>query len=93
VCLTQLIRLLVVKLTHSGSNPRFDVCIIFTTNYCFSGRGHPVDSETLLVTDFVNIKIKSAQFFRCNHKGKVYVCVHRDKYSYIYKYLYLYYVS
>jgi hypothetical protein len=34
----------------------------------------PVDSEVLLVTDFVNLKIKSAQSFRGAHKGRV--CVH-----------------
>jgi hypothetical protein len=33
-----------------------------------------VDSETLSVTDFVNLKIKPAQFFRCAHRGRV--CLH-----------------
>jgi hypothetical protein len=32
----------------------------------------PVDNETLLVTDFMNLKIKPTQFFRCAHKGKMY---------------------
>jgi hypothetical protein len=31
----------------------------------------PIDSKTLLVTDFVNLKIKSAQSFRCDYKSKV----------------------
>jgi hypothetical protein len=31
----------------------------------------PVDSETLLVTDFVNLKIKSAQSFRGAHRDRV----------------------
>jgi hypothetical protein len=31
----------------------------------------PVNSETLLVTDFVNLKIKPAQSFGCAHKGRV----------------------
>jgi hypothetical protein len=31
----------------------------------------PVDSETLLVTDFVNLKIKSAQSFRGAHRGRM----------------------
>jgi hypothetical protein len=35
----------------------------------------PVDNESLLVTDFVNLKIKSAQFFRCTHRGRVCVRV------------------
>jgi hypothetical protein len=34
----------------------------------------PVDSDTLLVTDFMNLKIKPAQFFRNTHKNKV--CMH-----------------
>jgi hypothetical protein len=41
VGLTQLVRFLVVKLTHPGSNPRFDMGIAFTTNYSFSGRRRP----------------------------------------------------
>jgi hypothetical protein len=35
----------------------------------------PVDSEVLLVTDFVNLKIKPAQFFRCAHRGRVCVLI------------------
>jgi hypothetical protein len=31
----------------------------------------PVDSDALLMTDFVNLKIKSAQSFRCAYKSKV----------------------
>jgi hypothetical protein len=31
----------------------------------------PVNSETLLVTNFVNLKIKPAQSFECAHKGRV----------------------
>jgi hypothetical protein len=34
----------------------------------------PIDSEALLVTDFMNLKIKPAQSFRCAHRGRV--CVH-----------------
>jgi hypothetical protein len=37
--------------------------------------GDPVDSDTLLVTDFVNLKIKSAQSFRDAHRGKMCVRV------------------
>jgi hypothetical protein len=37
--------------------------------------GIPVDTEALLVTDFVNLKIKPAQYFRCAHRGRVYMCV------------------
>jgi hypothetical protein len=50
-----------------------------------------VDSETLLVTNFMNLKIKPAQSFGGAHRDRVYV--HRDEYSYVYKYLHLYCVS
>jgi hypothetical protein len=30
-----------------------------------------VDSEVFFVTDFVNLKIKPAQSFRCAHRGRV----------------------
>jgi hypothetical protein len=33
--LAQLVRLLVVELTHSNSNPRFDMSVIFMANYSF----------------------------------------------------------
>jgi hypothetical protein len=35
----------------------------------------PVDSETFLVTDFVNLKIKSAQSYEGAHRGRVCVYV------------------
>jgi hypothetical protein len=44
--------------------------VAFTANYSFSGKRHPVDSETLL-TDLVNLKIKLAQSFGGAHRGRV----------------------
>jgi hypothetical protein len=41
----------------------------------FSERRCPVDSETLLTTDFMNLKIKPARSFEVAHKGRVYVHV------------------
>jgi hypothetical protein len=35
----------------------------------------PIDSETLLVTDFVNFKIKSAHSFRGAHRDRLYMRV------------------
>jgi hypothetical protein len=35
----------------------------------------PVDSDALLVTDFMNLKIKPAQSFECAHRGRVCVRV------------------
>jgi hypothetical protein len=43
----------------------------------------PVDSETLLVTDFVNLKIKSAQFFRGVHRGRLCVFIRVSARTYI----------
>jgi hypothetical protein len=37
--------------------------------------GVAVDSETLSLTDFVNLKIKLTQSFEGNHRGKICVCV------------------
>jgi hypothetical protein len=34
-----------------------------------------IDSETILVTDSVNLKIKPAQSFRGDHRDRVHVCV------------------
>jgi hypothetical protein len=33
--------------------------VVFTVNYSFSERGHPVNNETLFLADFMNIKIDS----------------------------------
>jgi hypothetical protein len=40
-----------------------------------AGDDVPVDSETLLVTDFVNLKIKPVQSFGGAHRGRVCVRV------------------
>jgi hypothetical protein len=39
------------------------------------GDDAPIDSKTLLVTDFINLKIKPAQFFMGVHRDRVYVHV------------------
>jgi hypothetical protein len=48
-----------------------------------------VDSETLLMIDFVNLKIKPAQFFRGAHMGRVCVCMFIGVSTHIYIYEYL----
>jgi hypothetical protein len=40
-----------------------------------------------LVTDFINLKMKSIQSFRCAHKNKMYIYIFIEEYSYTYKYL------
>jgi hypothetical protein len=49
-----------------------------------------VDSETLLVTDFINLKIKSAHSFRCVHRGRVYVRVFIRMSAHTCIYIYIY---
>jgi hypothetical protein len=66
--LSQLVIFQVVELIHSCLNPKFDMNVVFMSNYFFSGGDVPVDSETLLVTDFVNLKIKPTQSFEVAHK-------------------------
>jgi hypothetical protein len=41
VSLAQLVRFIVVELTHPGSNLRFDIGVAFTANYYFSWRSRP----------------------------------------------------
>jgi hypothetical protein len=41
VSLAQLIKFLVVKFIHLGSNLKFDMGVVFTANYSFSERRHP----------------------------------------------------
>jgi hypothetical protein len=38
------------------------------------------------LTDFVNLTIKSVQFFGCAYRGRIYVCIYRDACSFVYEY-------
>jgi hypothetical protein len=49
-----------------------------------------IDSDVLLMTDFVNLKIKPAHSFRSAHISRVCVCVYRGECSYIYMSIYIY---
>jgi hypothetical protein len=62
-----------VGLIYLGLNHIFDMIVVFMVNYSFSGRWRPVDNKVLLVIDFVNLKIKPAQYFRCAHRDSVYI--------------------
>jgi hypothetical protein len=84
VGLVQLVRFLVVELIRSNSNPRFDMGVIFTVNYFFVGGDVSVDSDVLLVIDFVNLKIKSAQSFRCAYSDRKCVCIFIGMSAHIY---------
>jgi hypothetical protein len=69
VSLDQLVRFLPLELTHADLNPRFGIGVVFMANYPFSARC----GEALFVTDFVNLKIKPAQSFRCAYRSRVYM--------------------
>jgi hypothetical protein len=47
----------------------------------------PVDNETLLMTDFMNFKIKPTHSFKGAHRSKVCIHVYRGECSYVYEYL------
>jgi hypothetical protein len=71
--------ILVVKLIHLDSNSRFNIGVALIIL--------SVGDERLLMTDFVNLRIKSAQSFRYAPMNRVCVYIHKNEYSYIYKYL------
>jgi hypothetical protein len=73
VGLDQLVRFLVVKFTQ------FQILDLIWVLYLrliilSVGGDVPVNSETFLVTDFINLKIKSAQSFEVDYRDRV--CVH-----------------
>jgi hypothetical protein len=77
---------------YSVLNLRFNMCVIFMVNYFLVGGDVPIDSETLLLIDFVNLKIKPAESFRVAHRNNV--CVHIFiEINNVYNYLHLYYIS
>jgi hypothetical protein len=53
-------------------------------NYFSVGGDVSIDSETLLMTDFVNLKIKPAHSFKVDHRGKIYTCMFIRVSDYIY---------
>jgi hypothetical protein len=52
-----------------------------------------IDNEALLMTNFVNLKIKSAQSFEGVYRDRMYVYIHKDECSELYEYLCLYYIK
>jgi hypothetical protein len=49
-----------------------------------------IDNDTLLVTDFMKLKIMSIQFFIGVHKDRVYIYVFIDVSAYTYMRIYVY---
>jgi hypothetical protein len=65
-------RLLIVELTHPHLNPRFYVDV-FTINILLGVDDVFIDNRMLLVTDFVDLKIKLSKSFRNTHRSMLYV--------------------
>jgi hypothetical protein len=61
----------VIELNHPDSNARFNMMLHLRLIILSMRDDISIDSETILVTDFVNLKIKLSQSFRCAHKNKV----------------------
>jgi hypothetical protein len=53
-----------VKLTHSDLNPKFDMSVVLWLIIFLVEDDVYIDSDTLLVTDFMNLKIKPTQSFK-----------------------------
>jgi hypothetical protein len=84
-------RFLLVELIHLVLNLRFDMCSLYLRLIIFSiGDDVLIDSETLLMTDFVNLKIKSAQSFGCAHRGRVYMRVFIEVSAHVCMSIYIY---
>jgi hypothetical protein len=74
-CVSQLDIFLTVELIYLDLNFRFNMDVIFMVNYSFCGMRRHINSEILLVTDFMNLKIKLSQSFGSAHMNKLYVCI------------------
>jgi hypothetical protein len=61
----------VLKLIYSDLNFRFNIYVIFMINYFSVGGNVSVDIKTLLMTNFINLKIKSTQSFKDVHRTRV----------------------
>jgi hypothetical protein len=62
-----------VELIHLCLNLIFDMSVIF--RLIMGGEAVFIDSDALLVIDFVNLKFKSVQFFGCTHRDRTCVFI------------------
>jgi hypothetical protein len=80
----------VVELTHTGSNPRFDIDIVFMANYFFSERRRPRRQRDALGDRLHESQDQATQSFEGAHRGTVCVrifigvSVHTCMSTYIY---------
>jgi hypothetical protein len=85
VILAHLVRFLVVKLIHIYLNFRSSqLSVLYLRLIIFLVGGDiSIDNDIFLVIDFMNLKIKSTQFFGCAFKDSVYIYVYSDDCPYI----------
>jgi hypothetical protein len=57
--------------------------VVFIINDFLVGGDVSVDNEVLLVIDFVNLKIKPAQSFKCAHKDRMCIRVFIEVIAYM----------
>jgi hypothetical protein len=71
-----LVRFFFVEPIYLDSNFKFGLSIVYLGLIIFLVVCDVlIDSETFLVIDFINIKIKSIQFFEDANMGKILICV------------------
>jgi hypothetical protein len=70
-----------VELIHLCLNLIFDMSVIF--RLIMGGDVVFINSDALLVIDFVNLKIKSVQSFGCAHRDKTCVFIRVIAHTYI----------
>jgi hypothetical protein len=80
VSLAQPVRFLLVKLTHLDSNSRFEMIVVFTANYSFSGRQRPRRQRDTLGDRFRESQDQAGSVFRVQssegaHRSRIYVRV------------------
>jgi hypothetical protein len=64
------------------------MCVVFTI-ILLAGGDAAVDSDTLLVIDFVNLNIKPAQSFGYAHRDRIYVHVFIEMSAHTYTSIYV----
>jgi hypothetical protein len=64
-----------LRFSMVGLNSIFNICVIFKSNYFLVVCEVLIDSDTFLVTDFVNLRIKSTQYFKNDHKNSVCILI------------------
>jgi hypothetical protein len=67
VSVSQLVRFLVMELTHTCSNPRFDESVVFMANYSFSLRRRPCRRVCVYRGECSNVYEYSCILFLKNH--------------------------